>query len=74
MMLRREDYSPHARLLAHSSPLTAVETGGVEQFRVLVAEAPLLVGVSVQRVVDERIHLHLLPAQLVLRWLRQRLR
>ena len=66
VVLGGEDDAPHACLLADASPLAAVEAGGVEQLQVLVAEAPFLVGIGVQRVVDEGIHLHVLPAQLVL--------
>ena len=65
MVLGREDDAPHASLLTYARPLPTVEVAGVEQLRVFVAEAPLLVGIRVQRVVDKGIHLHLLPPQLV---------
>ena len=67
MVLGGEDDAPHASLLADACPLAAVEVAGVEQLRVFIAEAPFLVGVRVQRIVDEGVHLHVLPAQLVLR-------
>ena len=70
MVLGGEDDTFHASLFADSRPLPAVEVRGVKQLRVFIAETPLLIGVRVQRVVDKRVHLHILPAQLVL--IRQR--
>ena len=71
MMLSREDDPSHTRLLTDACPLPTVELGGIEDLRIFVSEAPLLVSIGVQRVVDEGIHLHFLPAQLVFRWCRQ---
>ena len=56
----------HARLFADTRPLTTIQMAGIEQLRVFFAKSPFLVGIGVQRVMDERIHLHLLPPQLVL--------
>ena len=65
VMLCREDDALHAGLFADACPLAAVEVAGIEQRRVFVSVAPLLVGISVKRVVDEGVHLHILPTQLV---------
>ena len=73
-MLSREDNPSHTRLLTDACPLPTVELGGIENLRIFVSESPLLVSIGVQRVVDEGIHLHFLPAQLVFRWRRQRTR
>ena len=61
VVLGREDDAFHARLLAHARPLAAVQVGRVEQGGILVAEAPLLVRVRVQGIVDEGVHVHVLP-------------
>lgn len=74
MMLSREDDSSHTRLLTDACPLPTVELGRIENLRIFVSEAPLLVSIGVQRVVDEGVHLHFLPAQLVFRWRWQRTR
>ena len=66
MVLGGEDDALHSRLFANPRPLPAVQVAWVEQLRVLVAETPFLTGVGVERVVDEGIHLHALPSQLVL--------
>ena len=66
MVFGGEDDTPHTGLFAHPRPLPAVEAGGIKQLRVLIAETPLLIGIRVQRIVDKRVHLHILPAQLVL--------
>ena len=65
VVLGGEDDPSHARLLAHTRPLTAVEGLRVEQAQVFVAETPFLVGIGVHRVVDKCIHLHVLPTELV---------
>ena len=70
MMLCREDDALHARLFADAHPLAAVEVRGIEKLQVLIAKAPLLVGVGVERIMDEGVHLHVLPPQLVVRWQR----
>ena len=67
VVLGGKDDAPHARLLTDAHPLPTVQIAGIKQLRVFIAEAPLLVGVSVQRVMDKSVHLHLLPPQLVLR-------
>ena len=64
-MLSRKNDALHASLFADTCPLTAVKVGGIEQLRVLVAETPLLIGVRVQGIVDEGVHLHILPFQLL---------
>ena len=65
MVLSRKDDASHASLFADSRPLTTIEIGGIEQLRILIAKAPLLIGIGVERVMDESIHLHILPTQLV---------
>ena len=65
MVLGREDNPLHASLFADTSPLPTVEVRGIEQLRILIAEAPLLIGIRVQRIMDKRIHLHILPTQLI---------
>ena len=67
VVLGGEDDATHACLFADTSPLATVEVGGIEQLRVFIAEAPFLIGIRVQRVMDEGIHLHILPSQLVCR-------
>ena len=66
MMLGGEDDALHPRLLAHPRPLTAIQVRWIEQRRILVPEPPLLIRVRVQRIMDERIHVHIVPRQLVL--------
>ena len=66
MVLGGEDDTLHTRLFADACPLSAVEAGGIKQLRVLIAETSLLIGIRVQRIMDKRVHLHILPAQLVL--------
>ena len=60
VVLGGEDDALHAGVLAGAHPLSAVELRRIEEFHILVAVAPLLVGISVQRIVDEGIHLHIL--------------
>ena len=67
VVLGRKDNALHARLLADSCPLSAIQIRRIKQFQRLIAETPFLVGVCVQRIVYEGIHLHILPPQLVLR-------
>ena len=66
-MLGGEDDTLHTCLLAYPSPLPTIEVAWIEQFRVFISKAPFLIGVRVHRIVDKRIHLHLLPTQLILR-------
>ena len=66
MVLGGEDDALHARLFADTRPLTTIQMAGIEQLRVFIAKSPFLVCIGVQLVMDERIHLHLLPAQLIL--------
>ena len=61
MMLGGEDDTLHACLFADTCPLATVKVAWVEQLRVFIAEAPFLIGIGVQRVVDKGIHLHILP-------------
>ena len=68
MVLGGEDDALHACLFADTRPLATIKVARVEQLRVFIAEAPFLISIGVQRVVDECIHLHLLPSQLVLGW------
>ena len=65
MVLGGEDNALHSCLFANPRPLPAVETRRIEQLRVLVSVTPFLICVSVQRVMYECIHLHLLPSVLV---------
>jgi hypothetical protein len=66
MVFGCEDDALHACLLADMCPLAAVKVRRVEQFQVLVAKAPFLVGIGVHGVVDECVHLHVLPTKLIL--------
>ena len=66
MVLGGEDDALHTRLLADARPLPTVEAGGIKQLWVFIAETPFLIGLGVARVVYTRIHLHILPPQLVL--------
>ena len=66
VVLGRENDAFHPRLLAYACPLAAVQVGRVEQGGILVAEAPFLVRVRVQGIVDEGVHVHVLPRKLLL--------
>ena len=65
VMLGCENDSLHTSLLAHARPLPTIKVLGIEQGWILVAITPFLVSVGVHRVMDERIHLHILPPELV---------
>ena len=67
VVLGCEDDTLHTRLFTDACPLPAVKVRWVKQFQRLIAEAPFLVGVRIQRIMDEGIHLHILPPQLILR-------
>ena len=67
MVLGREDDALHTCLFADTSPLAAVEVRGIEELQFLVAKTPLLVGVGIERIMDEGIHLHVIPFQLLVR-------
>ena len=66
MVLGSEDDASHASLLTHSRPLPTVEIRGIKQLRIFITETPFLISICVQRIMDKRIHLHILPPQLIL--------
>ena len=66
VVLGCENDAFHACLLAHACPLAAVQVGRIEQGGILVTEAPLLVRVRVQGIMDEGVHVHVLPGKLLL--------
>ena len=66
MMLGGEDDATHTCLFTDTRPLPTVKILRVKQLGIFIAEAPLLICIGVQRVMDECVHLHVLPAQLVL--------
>ena len=66
MVLHGQDDTFHARILACLGPLSCIEPAWVEQFGRLIAISPFLVGIGVERIVYESVHLHVLKPQLTL--------
>ena len=63
-MLGGEDKTLHTCKLAELCPLTAVESFGIEKLGVLIAVAPLGIGLGVDAVMNECIEFRFLPFDL----------
>jgi len=62
-----EDDPFHAGILAYSGPLTAIQSSGIEQFRLLTAQAPFHIGESVHIEMNKSVIFKLMPGQLPFR-------
>src|SRR5690349_17925784 len=70
VMFSGKDHAPEACVLQYGYPLSCINGTGVKKRRRFITVAPLLVSKSVDRKMDECVHLHLVPCELLRSWKR----